>query len=89
MTATIAAYTLSTVNDFVTSVLLYLRGGFIELNPLFSFFGTQYFFVYWVLSVGYPILLLEFGNRWAFLLLWVVTAVHLLCIVNNVMLGFA
>lgn len=83
VTATIAYYGFSTIYDFLTSIVLLIRGGFVELNPIGQMLGVQYWFVYWALSIILPVILLEFGNRWAFLLLWVPTGVHFACVANN------
>lgn len=85
VTVTIATYVFSTVYDFVTSMLCMARG-YVEVNPIFSFIGYHYFVVYWALSIILPVILLEFGNRWAFLCLNITTAIHLACILNNSLL---
>lgn len=86
VTATISLYGVFAILDFVTSMILLLNG-YVELNPLYGFLGLSYWTFYWILTIGFPVLLLEFGNRWAFLYMWVPTAVHFACVTNNFFLG--
>lgn len=86
VSTTIANYGFFTIADFLTSVVLSLRG-FVELNPLGQMFPFHYWAIFWAVSIGFPVLLLEFGNRWAFLLMWIPTITHIICVVNNIQVG--
>lgn len=84
---TIIYYVFLTVYDLVTSAVL-LAKGHPELNPLYGILGFHYWTFYIVVSVAFPILLLEFGNRWAFLCMWGPSTTHTLAIINNQILLF-
>lgn len=60
--------------------------GYVELNPLYQILGVQYWTFNVIVTVAFPIIVLEFGNRWAFLAMLAPTVTRSLASVNNLML---
>lgn len=84
---TLSVYIFLTVYDFITSMVC-TGLGFVELNPLYPILGFHYWTFYIIVSTVFPVVLLEFGNRWAFLCMWAPSITHALATINNQVLIF-